>query len=270
MAGDSLGDRMKNYEHVSRTFLTRRMPAIIRVDGKAFHSFTRKFDRPFDIVMVRSMWETAKYLCANIQGCKLAYVQSDEISLLLTDYDTLTTDAWFGKNLQKMVSVSASMATMAFNQALWDMSFEWKELEYEKYPGDGNKEERIKIGQKYYVYSHQAGSAMFDSRAFILPESEVCNYFVWRQQDATRNAIEAVGQANFSHKELHGVSCNQIQEKLFQEKGINFNDLPVYLKRGACISKGWSVENDVRRSRWFVDENIPVFTQDRNYIEMHL
>jgi len=116
MSNDSLGDRMKGYENIERRYLTRRMPAIIRVDGKAFHTFTRGFQKPFDMILMQAMWDTAKYLCENIMGCKIAYVQSDEISLLLTDYDDIRTQAWFDKNIQKMVSVSASMATLGFNK----------------------------------------------------------------------------------------------------------------------------------------------------------
>jgi len=116
MTRDSLGDRMKdNYENVERRYLTKRMPSVLRIDGKSFHTFAKDFKKPFDTVFVDSMWDTAKYLCENVIGCKLAYVQSDEISLLLIDYDTLDTKAWFDKNVLKMVSVSASMATMAFN-----------------------------------------------------------------------------------------------------------------------------------------------------------
>lgn len=113
----TIGDRMKNnYENITRYYLTRRMPVIIRIDGKAFHTFTRGFKKPFDDILVKTMQDTMKYLCENIQGCVLGYTQSDEISLVLTDYAELTTDAWFGNNLQKMCSVSASMATMAFNK----------------------------------------------------------------------------------------------------------------------------------------------------------
>ena len=114
---DSLGDRMKeNYENRAKTYLVRRMPVIIRLDGKAFHTFTRGFDKPYDEVFHKTMNETLRFLCENIQGCKFGYTQSDEITLLLTDYDTLTTDAWFDNAVQKMCSVSASMATMAFNK----------------------------------------------------------------------------------------------------------------------------------------------------------
>ena len=118
----TLGDRMKNnYENITRYYLTRRMPVIIRLDGRSFHTFTRGFKKPFDDILVKTMQDTMKYLCENIQGCVLGYTQSDEISLVLTDYAEITTEAWFGNNLQKMCSVSASMATVAFNKYLRTM-----------------------------------------------------------------------------------------------------------------------------------------------------
>lgn len=246
---DSLGDRMKLYENVERKYLTRRMPTLIRLDGKSFHSFTSGFYRPFDGFFMSVMQETAKFLCENIQGCKLAYTQSDEITLLLTDYDNINTDAWFDKNVQKMCSVSASMATLAFNKYFHRIR-EFKE-----------------------VYQRKQFQAMFDSRVYNIPKEEVCNAFIWRQQDATRNAIQMVGQFNFSHKQLQGKNCNQIQEMLFQEKEINFNDIPTQCKRGVCIVRETYFKDEidkVERSRWLVDREIPVFTQDRNYIERYL
>jgi len=182
---------MKQYEHVTRTSLTRRMPAIIRVDGKSFHTLTASMARPFDVDFTACMWAAAVRLCEEIQGAQIAFTQSDEINVLLVDYQTLDTQAWFDAGIQKMCSVSASIATQAFG--------EWF---HKRFP-------------------EHRGRPLFDSRVFNLPREEVVNYFVWRQQDATRNSIQMVGQANFSQKQLHGLSCDLIQEKLFQEMGIN-------------------------------------------------
>jgi len=257
MSKDNLGDRMKGYENIERKHLTKRMPTLIRLDGKAFHTFTKGFQRPFDMILMNSMWETAQYLCKNVMGCKIAYTQSDEITLLITDYDALTTQAWFDKNIQKMVSISASMATMAFNEG-----FREKVNNLEVNSGEE--------GRQWERYYSRVGTAMFDSRVYNIPKEEVCNAFIWRQQDATRNAIQMVGQANFSHKQLQNKTCNQIQEMLFQEKEINFNDLPTYQKRGICIVKEQYDKEGIMRSRWVIDENIPIFTQDREYIEKYL
>lgn len=262
MKKDNLGKRMKSYEGVSRNFLTRRLPVILRLDGKAFHTFTRGMERPFDEILIRAMQETAKFLCENIQGCKLAYTQSDEISLLLTDYENIDTSAWFDNNIQKMVSISASMATLKFNEIFR------KEVNALGYKADESGD--------YDYYSKlkpKIDKAMFDSRAFTLPKEEVVNYFIWRQNDAIRNSIQMVGQANFSHKELHKKSCDDIQEMLFSLKGINWNDIPVNQKRGTCIIKEqYSLDNEEKtiRTRWIPDIDTPIFTKDREYISKFL
>lgn len=271
---DSLGDRMKAYESIPKTFLTRRIPVIIRLDGKAFHTFTRGMKKPFDNILMQTMQETMKYLCENIQGCVLGYTQSDEITLVLTDYETITTDAWFGYNVQKMTSISASMATLAFNKffeencdIVWDAYYEaWNHTEEET---------------KYYEMLYgKLNKALFDSRVFSVPKEEVCNCLIWRQQDATRNSIQSVGQANFSRKQLNGKSCDMIQDMLFTEKGINWNDFPTDCKRGICcykreVKKEITAPNTgekmtVNRSEWFIDKDIPIFTQDRSYVEKWL
>ena len=267
----TLGDRMKNnYENITRYYLTRRMPVIIRVDGRSFHTFTKGFKKPFDDVLVKTMQDTMKYLCENVQGCVLGYTQSDEISLVLTDYAELTTDAWFGNNLQKMSSVSASMATLAFNKAFNDNIVKYIDNNPDADCGvTKDLTEYIKIP----INAKNKG-AMFDSRVFTIPNEEVCNYLIWRQQDATRNSIQSVGQANFSQKELHGKSCNDIQDMLMIQKGINWNDYSTTLKRGSCCIKTVIQDPNVDIkdgaypiSKWVVDNEIPIFTQDRNYVE---
>lgn len=252
---DSLGDRMKeNYENRAKTYLTRRMPVIIRLDGKAFHSFTKGLKKPYDKIFHKAMNATMKYLCENIQGCKLGYTQSDEITLLLTDYDTLTTDGWFDYAVQKICSVSASMATMAFNQYFAIEAHQYEDGVYEAW---NVAEDEYKYCDTLHRKMH---SAMFDSRCFNIPREEVTNCFIWRQQDATRNAIQMLGQCNFSHKELDHKSQNDIQDMLMTQKGINFNDMPTEFKRGVCC-----VRNE--EGKWILDKEIPVFTQGREYIE---
>ncbi len=264
MQKDELGKRMKEYENITRNYLTKRVPVIIRIDGKAFHTFTLGMDKPFDEILSKTMMETCKYLCENIQGCKIGYVQSDEISLLLTDYETIKTDAWFDYNIQKLCSISASMATLAFNKIFRKNVEDYNlNLGYETYNS------KLEL-----LYRNKIDTAMFDSRAFVLPKEEVCNYFIWRQQDASRNSIQMVAQSQFSHKSLQNKNCNQLQEMLFQEKGINWNDLPIWQKRGTCTIKeeytlAYNGET-YERTRWIIDKSIPVFTQDRKYIEKYL
>lgn len=272
---DSLGDRMKRYENVPKVNLVRRMPVIIRLDGKAFHTFTKGLDKPFDPVLMQTMDDTMQYLCENIQGCVLGYTQSDEITLVLVDYQTLTSDAWYDNNVEKICSISASMATLAFNNAwrenvdnLAGLMVKWRDDG--TYYIDQDSQKQIKL------YTSRYNRALFDSRAFNIPKEEVMNCLVWRQKDATRNSIQAVGQANFSHKQLMGKSCDQIQDMLFKEKGINWNDYPTSCKRGTCCVKRMvriipEVTNRpgakiTERMKWVIDYNIPIFNQQPEYV----
>lgn len=260
---DTLGDRMKGYENISRIYLTKRCPIIIRIDGKAFHSFTRGFKRPFDDILMTTMKQTARFLCENISGCKLAYTQSDEISLLLTDYDTIDTQPWFENNLQKLVSVTASMATLAFNRYFKDLYDTYYEPCFQMAWTDSV----VEANYRNALRKAMDKGAMFDSRAFILPKEEVCNYFIWRQQDATRNSILMVAQAYFSHKEMQGKKCDVLQDMLFKEHNINWNNYPTSEKRGSCVIRNATEVNGVLRHKWIIDEIIPIFTQDRSYID---
>ncbi len=246
MREDSLGDRLKNnYEDRFRFYLPRRTYTLVRVDGKAFHSFTQQCVRPFDTQLMTAMDQTAVALCQEVGGARLAFVQSDEISVLLTDFETIHSEAWFDGNLQKICSVSASVATMAFDRA---------------YGGDT--------------------MALFDARVFVIPDPvEVENYFIWRQQDASRNSIQMAASACFSPGQLHGKDCDMLQEMLFQEKGINWNDYPIGCKRGRVVRKVTTPQTvtytdkrtnqtntvEVDRSHWRVHEP-PIFTQDRQYL----
>lgn len=271
MDNSNLAKRMKQYESVSKSTLIRRMPVIIRLDGRSFHTFTKGFKRPFDDVLVKTMQETMKYLCENIQGCVLGYTQSDEITLVLVDYKNLDSQSWFDNEVQKICSIAASMATMAFNNFF---------LENIHLLCDTDSNGVIK--DKSYIPIHQAHlrssykGAMFDARCFNIPKEEVTNNIYWRQLDATRNSIQMVGQANFSHKELQNKSCNQIQDMLFTQKGINWNDIPTHLKRGSCcVKENYIFENAnekgdscTERSRWIIDKEIPIFKgENREYID---
>lgn len=269
---DDLGIRIKTfYESIPKTKLMRRTPVIIRLDGKAFHTFTRGFKRPFDEILVNSMQETMKYLCENIQGCVLGYTQSDEITLVLVDYKHLNSEAWFDYEVQKMCSVAASMATMAFNKFFASAVAKESKRLYTEYLNEKDSS---------YIEALEKAmnkGAMFDARCFNIPKEEVTNCIYWRQLDATRNSIQMVGQANFSHKELQNKSCNMIQDMLMTEKGINWNDLPTHLKRGSCCIKtgreqhekwGEEIRCITYKQSWIIDENIPIFKgEGRNYIE---
>lgn len=253
---DELGNRMKEfYEDRFRYKLPRRAYTIMRIDGKAFHTYTRGLERPFDDGLIEDMNLTTAFLCKNIMGAKMGYVQSDEISILITDFDTQDTQSWFDYNVQKMTSIAASLATSEFNRLrliretyvymIDEMSKPYKKLELEDI-------QNLKM-------------ANFDARVFQIPSRvEVENYFIWRQQDAVRNSISSVAQSLYSPKELHGKKTNDMQELIFQ-KGINWNDYDFRKKRGAVIGKvEVEVEGGAIRNRWEVIET-PIFTQDREF-----
>lgn len=275
---DELGTRMKQYyENIPKTKLMRRCPVAIRIDGKAFHTFTRGFEKPFDEVLGKTMRETMKYLCENIQGCVLGYTQSDEITLILIDYKNLNSSAWFDYEVQKMCSIAASMATMAFNYFFRKIVSEtfncndWDVLPYWGEALDGDEFGSFK-------------TAMFDARCFNIPKEEVANLIYWRQLDATRNSIQMVGQAYFSHKELQNKSNFDIQNMLMGKYNINWNDFPPHLKRGSCCIKiestttcaktakdGKVITWAAERPHWEIDLNIPIFKNaDREYINSRI
>ncbi|MEQ2630092.1 tRNA(His) guanylyltransferase Thg1 family protein [Roseburia inulinivorans] len=281
---DDLGVRMKTfYEQIPKTKLMRRCPVAIRIDGKAFHTFTRGFQKPFDEVLIKSMQETTKYLCENIQGCVLGYTQSDEITLILVDYKKLTSSAWFDYEVQKICSITASMATMAFNKLFEKYVDEYR---FSKWDGVSNYEDNAWEYIQVLLSAVEKG-AMFDARCFNIPKEEVTNLLYWRQDDAAKNSIQMVGRAFFSHKELHKKSRNDIQDMLMTQKGINWNDFPTYQKRGSCCIKteekimeditiiknrfgedGKKHVVNMKRPHWIIDTEIPIFKgEGREYID---
>lgn len=296
---DDLGCRMKTfYEQIPKTRLMRRCPVVIRCDGRSFHTFTKKFQKPFDEVLIKTMQETMKYLCENIQGCVLGYTQSDEITLILIDYKKITSSAFFDYEVQKICSITASMATMAFNKFLKENIDEYSLnnmgtafILHGETGRLSDKEKNILKNIMIYEEAYHKG-AMFDARCFNIPKEEVTNLVYWRQLDASRNSIQMVGRANFSHKELQNKSCNDIQDMLMTQKGINWNDLPTYQKRGSCcVKENHFIENEkgtqicfpegcsdpfedketltgVYRSSWIIDTEIPIFKgEGRDYID---
>jgi tRNA(His) 5'-end guanylyltransferase len=288
---DALGDRMKEfYEDRTRIKLPRRTYTIIRIDGKAFHTYTKGLKRPFDLDLIDDMNRTTEFLCKNIQGVKFGYVQSDEISLVLTDFETQQTDLWFDGNLQKMASVAASLATSEFNRLRTKRHF-YYELFFNHNAGSDEKPKVI-INDPDFL-EHWPKQAQFDARVFQITSAiEVENYFIWRQQDATRNSISSVAQSMYSPRELHGKKTDEMQEMIFQ-KGVNWNDYSPREKRGSVVRKVEHTyirresgalaevnpktisieikpEDTFTRNTWEADQETPVFTQDRNYLRFLL
>lgn len=251
----SLGDRMKAYEKAYDFKYPIRLPLILRLDGVHFHTNVKKWKckKPFDKYLVGAMQYTAMCLCMNIAGAQIAYTQSDEITILIRDDMTHKTQPWFGKELNKILSVSSSMASNAFNE------------------GYGLEEVEEK--------------AMFDCRGFVVPEQEIFNVFLWRQRDCEKNSKQMLGRSEFSDKQLKHKNGNDIQDMLMTQKGINWNDLETRYKRGSCIVKKDTpkeipkrdeqhkiIEGEfetIHRPFWSIDEEIPIFSKDTEYINRY-
>ena len=264
---DSLGDRMKNnYENRAKAYLLRRTPVIIRLDGKAFHTFTRGFAKPFDARLMRVMQETAIELCRNIQGCVFGYTQSDEITLVLVDYNALDTDAWFDYSVEKMCSVAASMCTLYFNRIFTKIASNFiKEHKHQAKDKEnlGDVADQVDRVLKAYMRGIKNGG-LFDARVFNVPEGEITNCILWRQNDATKNSVSSLAQAYFSPKELHGKNGRQMQDMLMEKYSINWNNLSIPEKRGTAIVKNG--EGD-----WVIDEEMPILRgEGREYLESRI
>lgn len=259
----TVGDRIKDYyEDRTRFCLMRRMITIIRLDGKGFSKYTKKLNKPFDDGFSDDMDATAAFLCENIQGAKFAYTQSDEISIILTDFDNNESAAWFDNNIQKMVSIAASMATAKFNQ-----------LRLMREAEDGQN--RMGLGLASGLLNkddvEKFTPAMFDARVFQVPTvDEMINAMIFRQQDASRNSISMAAYELCGHKATLGKSGSEKQEMMFQ-KGVNWNDYKTKYKRGTVIRKiqfekeGPNGEKAIR-NKWEADPEIPIFTEDKDYL----
>lgn len=233
MKNSDISNRMKRYEEVSKVKLMRRTPVIVRLDGKAFHTFTKtiKAEKPYCDKLKKCFVNSIINIFNDVQGLKLAYCQSDEVSLLLTDYSTIKTEAYFDYNVQKITSVISSMFSVFFY---------------------------IEV-LKHFDLSI---NPFFDCRCFNVPKEDIVNYFIWRQKDATRNSISSFSQSMFSHKKLQGLNSDELQDLMFIDYGFNWNDVDIWKKRGYCIYK--------KEGEIFVDNEMPVLTNDRLYIEQFI
>lgn len=247
---DEAGDRFKEeFESQTRLLLPRRTHTIIRLDGNAFHTYTRGLARPFDETLHQDLVSSAAFLCTKISGAQLAYVQSDEVSILVTDFANVGTQPWFGGVVQKMASVSASILTAKFNELRYVM---------------GSKQ-----GEQL---------AFFDSRVFTIADPlDVIEYFTWRRLDATRNSVSSLARAHFSHRELQNRSAFEMQRMLDSERGISWMTQDPRFRYGTVIFRDQRTEDvtfvrdgvehvarDVTRHIW---EAIPATDHD---ILLHL
>lgn len=257
MSKESLGDLIKGYEANYNFTLPKRCPIIVRLDMRAGHTLTHGFDKPYDEIFIKTMQETMLYLCKEISGCQFGYVESDEISLLI--YETNPeAEPWFANRLQKICSVSASMATLQFNRKLKENVENWLEDSINN-SSELTDEKLIKA-----YYKAIADGGMFDSRVFIIPESVIHPYFIWRQNDCTRNSILGLSQKYFSHKEMQNLKCNDLQNKLLTEKDVNWNNESVVHKRGTCA---YRVPGEGESRPWYLDTEMPILIDDRNFVK---
>lgn len=246
-SGPTLGDRMKLYEKASERYMTRRIPLCLRFDGVSFHTWARGLQKPFDDSLRRCMTYAAYRVCDAISGARFAYTQSDEISVMVIDYQSTNTEPWFGYRQHKIESVAASMCTAYFNMAA------------------------IKWLPDHVV---KKGPACFDARAFSMPVEDVTNLFIWRQRDCTKNSVSSLAQAHFSHRDLHGKNSSDMQDMLMLQKKINWNDVETRFKRGTAVYKVRVVSKnpvdpekpDVVRSKWVADYEMPQISKDTDYV----
>ena len=246
MEKDSLGDRMKDYESRSFRYLNRRTPVLMRIDGKCFSQWTKGLERPFDLQFKHAMNYAMLKTCSPIDGARFGYCQSDEISILICDYQDIDTQAWFDYRANKIESVAASICTASFNHA----AMVYLPIHYRK-----------------------KGSAYFDARAWNIPKEEVTNYAYWRQKDCLRNSLSQLSRAYFSHKQLMHKNSSDMQEMLMTEKNINWNNLDTMLKRGSVVFKllyYLDKEKNIIRHKWAIDHNIPDFHKSPEYIQQFI
>jgi tRNA(His) 5'-end guanylyltransferase len=254
MKTDDLGDRMKKHEYIYRTYLPKKQYYILRLDMKCGHSYTKNLNKPFDDGFIEDLQFTAKYLCEEIQGSLLSFQQSDEITIVFSDLQSEAADIWFGGNIQKIVSVAASLATSKFNELREDR-------------GVRESNEKWENGEGVSFYTRKL--AQFDARVFSVSQRhEVLNNLYWRQKDASKNSVQMLARSLFSHKECQGLNGSQLQDKMMLEKEVNWNDIETTKKRGsACYKELKLIESDLVtgdkfRGYWKIDNEIPIFSQD--------
>lgn len=251
-----IGFRMKEYEYVTKGKLINKMPIAIRVDGKAFHTFTRGMEKPLDDVIRYAMQNTMLYLCSQIPNCVIGYTQSDEITIVLYNKNR-NAESWFDNDIQKITSVSASLTTLAFNLNFSNMI-------------DLLNANNVEFNPELYI--SRKNSALFDSRVFNIPEYEVNNMLIWRQLDARRNAISSLAQSVFSgdsRKELKNKKLEDLLAML-ESKNIFFENMPDDFKLGCtAVKKIVNIDStkSVARLKWAIDRSIPNFIEDKNYVD---
>lgn len=250
---DTLGDRQKDYEKAYDYTLIRRTPIICRVDGRSFHRVCRKLTKPYEPLLLEAMAKTMFYVVSEMAGAVFAYQQSDEITFVLRNDQSLDSEPWYGNRIQKISSIAASLATLGFNKAISD------------------SEKKLNL----------VGDAVFDARVFAIPTiGEVVNNLIWRQQDCTRNATSGAAQAvlgrkfgkKIALKMLHGQSTKDKLELMRVECGIDFQqEFPAAYRMGVGVYKVPMIVpskdgTSSTRKKWTIDWELPDFITERDFI----
>lgn len=252
MIYETLGDRQKEYEKNSDYVLTRRLPIIIRVDGRSFSRLTRKLTKPYSVDIGNIMSETMMYCIMEMQGAVFGYQQHDEINFILRNDQSFDSDPWYQNRIQKITSVASSLATLSFNRGL------------------SRLDPPLDI----------IGDAIFDARVFALPTiSEVVNYLVWRQQDCIRDAVSAAAQEELSLKFGKRTAMKLLQKRTVAEKkelllsqaNIDFDEIySSSFKYGVAAYKVPTIipskEGMTARNKWTLNDTVPLFVEEKDFI----
>ncbi len=223
----SLGDRMKEYENVTNASLYKRMPIILRIDGRAFHSFTKGMEEPYDENFISLMNKTMIDVFESLSDTVLGYVESDEISILICPYASYDTEPVFSARIQKLCSVAASIATQSFIKNLYKMTL---------------VNETIEWASKYIERN-----ITFDCRCFNLAKEEVSNYFIWRQQDCRRNSILNAAHFYLGKKKCIGFKTPELIDKMLDEKNVDYwTNTPNYVHYGRTCFRNNEGKTEIR------------------------
>ena len=206
---DSLGDLMKSYEARGTSAKAMKgLPLLARLDCRSFHSFTKGLKRPYDERLSKCMIETTKFLVEETHAC-VGYTQSDEISLAWFVDAKGDSEYLFDGKFSKLNSVLAALASVKFMKLILE-----------------------------HVPEKAMQTPVFDCRTWQVPTLDLAaDAFLWREFDATKNSISMAAHAYFPHKSLQGLNGSEKQERLWAEKGINWNDYPIFFKRGTYVQR---------------------------------
>lgn len=262
---DTLGDRMKSYENCYRFQLPPHFPIIIRLDGRAFHTYSSDFVKPYDSTLHFGMVEATRALCCEVEGCKFGFTQSDEISLVVVSGENPNTTPWFDNVIAKITSIAAATTSVAFHEAMREAV-----VENNEYKSDAE----FKKAYKTYL-GDKIKRVVFDARAFVVPIHEVTNYFIWRQQDAINNSIQALAQTQFSQKELNNKKNAEIL-KMLAAKDIFWENYEPWQKYGSGVVKNRVAaqvivyKNETLKiwhNNWDECKDLPIFSENKAWLE---